>query len=222
MIAKTKPKFEADGVTLSFGMYPQSKIEDESLLVILNGLTRRKHPAFEDKGIVTYDNKFYLVSTHYKGGKSEDSHFLFAPIRWKVLDLYGTGKGLALCEKKLRRLPMQEKAADKSSFFADMLARYNASSATSSQPLDQRNFCDYDLGTWVTKGFVEQAFGENAKLLASIGGFKALCLDRKNSSNIAPPSKTSSKPITPSTKGMAGPRAAIGWMAIAVTMACLM
>ncbi len=166
MIAKATPKLEADGVTLSFGMYPQSKVEDESLLAILNGLTKCYHPAFKDERIVTYDNKFYLVSTHDKGGKSEDSYFLFEPIRWKVLDQYETGESLALSEKGLRRLPMQEKAPDRSSLHgvADMLARYSGSSLSS----HRGNFFDYDLGRWIRKVFIEQAFGENAKLLASV------------------------------------------------------
>lgn len=130
--------------TYNFGIYPQSRVTDESLIVTLNGLTEK-----ESNGYYLYNNNYYCkgtVKTCYASNHSyekfndgqyysngEEYWFNVDPITWKIL----------------------EKADDYYLLFADSILDVKPYST------GLNNYKDSSIREWLNNEFYSLAFFNN-------------------------------------------------------------
>ncbi len=149
----TKPIVSSDGKTIKYGLYPQTNVNDESLVASLNSLT-----ATESNGWYLFDGGYYakLIATprtdNYKFDngtlivKKTTYWFKCEPIVWKVLS-NNDGECYVLSSASL----------DVGKYFS-----YPANRTTSDgQTITSSNYKYSDVRKWLNTDFYNSAFALN-------------------------------------------------------------
>ena len=148
----TKPIVSSDGKTIKYGLYPQTNVNDESLVANLNNLT-----ATESNGWYLFDGGYYakLIATprtdNYKFDngtlivKKTTYWFKCEPIVWKVLS-NNDGECYVLSSASL----------DVGKYFS-----YPANRTIDGQTITSSNYRYSDVRKWLNTDFYNSAFALN-------------------------------------------------------------
>lgn len=149
----TKPFVSADGKTITYGLYPQTNVNDSSLISTLNALS-----ATESNGWYLYDNEYYAkveakqnnTNLFFDNGtnivKGQTYWFKCEPIVWNVLS-NSSGEYYIV-----------------SSVLLDTYCYHNSTSTRTiyGQTVYSNNYKYSDIRTWLNNDFYKSAFSLGA------------------------------------------------------------